>query len=82
MDTLGERLGHAIGLAGLELKEASEAAGLKSTNHAGQLVRGENENPKIGTVLALLRMLRRRLRGLTLDWLVLGEGPGPERRGS
>lgn len=75
MNTLGERLGRLIEVAGLTYVDVDRLAGLRSPNHTGQIVRGERPDPQGSTLTRIARVL-----GTTAEYLVDGIGKAPSRR--
>lgn len=72
MDDLPSRLEAARSYAGLSANELSKLAGL-SSSHVGMIGRGHVHAPRIDVVSKIAEAL-----GVSLDWLVRGEGPEPD----
>lgn len=68
---LPTRLQLARELAGLSMQELSKLSGLAGS-HAGLIARGAVGNPRVDIAEKLAHTL-----GISLDWLVRGEGPEP-----
>lgn len=66
------RLQKAREMSGLSRRALSVMAGL-AESHVGQLERGVGPKPGAGVLAAICGVL-----GVSLDWLVLGQGPEPE----
>jgi transcriptional regulator with XRE-family HTH domain len=71
--TMGARLRAARTLRGLT-QEALASAIKTSTFSVSKYERGELTNPQTDTLCGIARVL-----GVSLDWLVLGEGNGPSK---
>lgn len=69
---LGKRLRLARDLGKLSQRELARRAGLGSERHVGLIEEGERPNVTTDTAEKLCRAL-----GLSLDWLLRGEGEAP-----
>jgi len=69
---LSERLREARTLAGVKSRELDRLAGL-SECHTQHIETGRRPNPETATIAPLARVL-----GVSLDWLIAGNGPAPE----
>lgn len=71
--TLSFRLRTAREMGGLSALGLSRLAGLPSGGHVGLIEAAKRPNPSTKTLLAIAGTL-----GVSIDWLVTGEGPGPD----
>lgn len=70
---MAARLRWARDVAGLAGRDLDKLAGL-TPGHTASIEAGRRANPRVGTVLALARVL-----GVTCDWLIDGSGAAPSR---
>lgn len=70
---IGHRLGKIAKTAGIVHRDLASLSGV-SHGAPGSLFRGEVPHPQITTVAPLARTL-----GVSLDWLVFGEGEPPTK---
>lgn len=72
-ETLSTRLVALCDMGGVKPAELRKLAGLKSTQHAMQILAGERRD-----VTALTAVKVARAFGVSTDWLVTGEGKAPD----
>lgn len=73
MQTIGDRIRHLRGIAGLSAAEVGRAAGLKNPNHVSMIERGERgKDVAASTAIALARVL-----GCSVEFLCDGDGDEP-----